>query len=96
MFYKGWYYVAKIAIHYKNLVWWIVAELLPGRFETSPRGLLIDGHIITGKQSMANIFNKTKYFMSTGQDLAQWLLCATPSSPPKNPSESLSLNFQFF
>ncbi len=51
--------------------------------DCTPKGLLLDGQIVTDKLQMANTFNK--YFTSIGQDIARHLLSATPFIPPKPP-----------
>ncbi len=39
-----------------RLMWKCLKELLPGKSKASPKGLLIDGQIITDKLQMANTF----------------------------------------
>ncbi len=53
-----------------------------GNSMPSPRGLLIDGQIITDHKCMSNVFNN--YFTSIGQELASKL----PLAPPFIPSET--------
>ncbi len=63
-------------------MWKCLKELLPGKSKASPKGLLIDGQIITDKLQIANTFNK--YLTSIGQNLARQLSSATLFVPPNN------------
>ncbi len=86
------YYIGMILENkYKpRLMWKCLKEQLPGKSKTSPKGLLIDGQIITDELQLANIFNK--YFTSIGQDLARQLPSTTPFIPP-NPSDIPAFKF---
>ncbi len=68
-----------------RLMWKCLKELFPGKSKASPKGLLIDGQIITDKLQMANTFNE--YFTSIDQDLARQLPSATPFIPSNNPPD---------
>ncbi len=79
------YYTALI-LENKNkpkLMWKYLKELLPGNAKPSPKGLLIDGQIITDPKCMSNVFNN--YFTSIGQELASKLPPAPPFIPPETP-----------
>ncbi len=64
-----------------KLMWKYLKELLPGNAKPSPKGLLIDGQIITDPKCMSNIFNN--YCTSIGQELASKLPPAPPFIPPE-------------
>ena len=65
-------------IYYTNMIlenkykpqtmWKYLKELLPGKSKATPKGLIVDGELITDKMDMANIFNR--YFTSVGEELA--------------------------
>ncbi len=64
-------------------MWKYLKELLPGNAKPSPKGLLIDGQIITDPKCMSNVFNN--YFTSIGQELSSKLPPTSPFIPPETP-----------
>ncbi len=79
-------YCAGLILENKNkpkLMWKYLKELLSGNAKPSPKGLLINGQIITDPKCMSTVFNN--YFTSIGQELASKLPPAPHFTPPENP-----------
>ncbi len=66
--------------HKPKLMWKYLRELLPGKSKATPKGLLIDGQIITDRKQMADAYNQ--YFTSVGKDLASKIPNTNPYTPP--------------
>ena len=65
-------------------MWKYLKELLPGKSKSSPKGVLVEGQIITDPKCKATAFKK--YFSSIGQELASWLPLAASFTPPYPPN----------
>jgi hypothetical protein len=63
-----------------KLMWKCLRELLPGNSKSTPKGLLVNGQIITEKKPMANAFNQ--YFTSICKNLANKITSVVTFTPP--------------